>query len=154
MVIPAHNEEFALPRHLESLLAQDLHDVRLEVVVVVNGTTDATAPAASAFVDRFAEAGHRLDVVEIPTASKAAALNEGDRRVTAFPRLYLDADIDLSPTAIRRTVEELSAVDAPMLAAPAIRVAETSGRPRATTVGFGPSSRTFAVRFPGSASTR
>ncbi len=127
VVIPAHNEEHALQRHLESVLAQDLGDLRLEVAVVVNGSTDGTVPAAKAFVDRFAARGHRLEVVNIPTASKAAALNEGERHVSAFPRLYLDADIELSRNAIRRTVEVLSARDTPMLAAPTIRVAEGEG---------------------------
>ncbi len=65
-------------------------------------------------------------VVEIPEASKADALNQGDLEVTAFPRIYLDADIRLSPDAVRRTVEELAAVDTPMLAAPRIQVAESA----------------------------
>jgi N-acetylglucosaminyl-diphospho-decaprenol L-rhamnosyltransferase len=128
VVIPAHNEEFALPRLLEALLEQELGGLRLEVAVVVNGSTDATAIVASHLVDRFATDGHRLAVTEIPTASKAEALNRGDREVTAFPRLYLDADIRLSPNAIRRTIEELASTDSPMLAAPRVQVAD-SGSP-------------------------
>jgi N-acetylglucosaminyl-diphospho-decaprenol L-rhamnosyltransferase len=98
------------------------------VIVVVNGSADGTAAAARAYVARFAACGHQLDIVEIPTASKACALNEGDRSVTSFPRLYLDADILLSPNAIRRTVEELTAVSTPLLAAPRIHVAESAAR--------------------------
>lgn len=126
VVIPAHDEEHAVPRLLASLLEQDLGDLRLEVAVVVNGSSDATAEAAACHVDRFAEHGHRLVVTEIPTASKADALNQGDLEVTAFPRVYLDADIRLSADAVRRTVEELAAVDTPMLAAPRIQVADST----------------------------
>ena len=128
IVIPAHDEEHALPRVLGALLDQELDGMTLEVVVVVNGTTDGSAAAARSFLDRFDRSGHHLSVIEIPIASKAWALNEGDRRVSAFPRLYLDADIELSPNAVRRTVEELSAVSTPMLAAPRIQVAESRAR--------------------------
>jgi len=128
VVVPAHNEEQALPRLLDSLLGQELTGVHLEVIVVVNGSADQTAAAARAYVVRFAARGHQLDVVEMATASKACALNEGDGSATSFPRLYLDADILLSPNAIRRTVEELTAVSTPLLAAPRIHVAENAAR--------------------------
>lgn len=126
LVIPAHQEAHALPRLLASLLDQDLAGLTLEVAVVVNGSTDRTARAARAYVDRFAERGHRLAVVELSAASKAAALNAGDGAVSSFPRLYLDADIGLSPNAVRRTIEVLSRISSPMLAAPRIRVAQNS----------------------------
>jgi glycosyltransferase involved in cell wall biosynthesis len=128
VVVPAHNEEQALPRLLDSVLGQELTGVHLEVIVVVNGSADQTAAAARAYVVRFAARGHQLDVVEMATASKACALNEGDGSATSFPRLYLDADILLSPNAIRRTVEELTAVSTPLLAAPRIHVAENAAR--------------------------
>src|SRR5277367_1532681 len=115
VAIPAHNEEDALPQLLMSLLEQELERLHLEVIVVVNGSSDGTAAAARTYVSAFAACGHQLDVVEISTASKARALNEGDRNVSSFPRLYLDADILLSPNAIWRTVEELSEVGTPLL---------------------------------------
>lgn len=126
VVIPVHNEEHAIPRLLTAMLEQDLACLQLEIAVVVNGSTDGTAAAARSFIDRFASAHHRLVVVDLPQASKAAALNEGDRHMSSFPRLYLDADIQLSPTAIRRSVEVLGSSDAPMLAAPRVELAESS----------------------------
>ena len=128
VVIPAHNEEQALPRLLASLLEQELKRLHLEVTVVVNGSSDRTAAAARTYVSAFASCGHQLNIVEIPTASKARALNEGDLKVSSFPRLYLDADILLSPNAIWRTVEELSSVGTPLLAAPRIDIAGTTNR--------------------------
>ncbi|MGH9227702.1 MAG: glycosyltransferase family 2 protein [Acidimicrobiales bacterium] len=126
VVIPAHQEEHALPRLLASLLDQESAGLHIEVVVAVNGSTDGTASVARAYVNRFAGRGHRLAVVELSTASKAGALNEGDQNVSSFPRLYLDADIRLSSNAVRRTVEVLSGVSTPMLAAPRVHVAENT----------------------------
>ncbi len=126
IVIPAHDEADALPGVLASLLDQDLRGMRLEVVVVVNGSTDGTVAAAQSFVGAFAACGHRLRVVEMGAASKALALNRGDEEATSFPRLYLDADIRLSRNAVRRSVEALSAASAPMLAAPMVDVAKSA----------------------------
>jgi glycosyltransferase involved in cell wall biosynthesis len=127
VVIPAHMEEAALPRQLASLLNQDLAGHRLHVVVIVNGSTDATAEAARAFADRFRSAGHHLDVVELDFPSKAEALNVGDRVASTFPRIYLDADITLSKNAIHRTIDVLAASGTPLLAAPKALVADCTG---------------------------
>lgn len=126
IVIPAHNEAIALPRLLSALCGQDVGGRRLQVVVAVNGSTDATAAVAQGQVELFAAAGHQLIVAETAIASKAAALNLGDDLASAFPRLYLDADVALSPTAIRRTIEVLEASAEPRLAAPRIQVGECS----------------------------
>jgi GT2 family glycosyltransferase len=128
VVIPAHNEEQALPRLLVSLLEQELKRLHLEVIVVVNGSSDGTAAAARRYNSAFAACGHQLNVVEISTASKACALNEGDRHVSSFPRLYLDADILLSRNAIWRTAEELGRASTPLLAAPRIDMAGAANR--------------------------
>lgn len=84
IIIPAHNERAVIVRTLEALL-DGLPD-GVEVFVVCNGCSDGTAEAARAV-------GGRVRVVEIETASKTAALNEGDRVATYFPRIYMDADV-------------------------------------------------------------
>jgi glycosyltransferase involved in cell wall biosynthesis len=86
VVIPAHDEERVLPRLL-SRLADD----RLEVIVVANGCRDATAEVARA-------AGVR--VVELAEGSKIAALDAGDAAATAFPRAYVDADVEVDASAL------------------------------------------------------
>jgi glycosyltransferase involved in cell wall biosynthesis len=86
VVIAARNEEAVLGDCLTPL-AGAAADGTLEIVVVCNGCTDATASVARSF------AGVR--VLELPAEGKAAALRAGERAVSALPRLYLDADVVL-----------------------------------------------------------
>lgn len=82
VVVPAHDEE-AVIGHLLHALTTD--DDGLEVVVVANGCTDATAEVARAFPG--------VRVLETPVPSKMHALALGDRHVSRFPRFYVDADV-------------------------------------------------------------
>ncbi|WP_020668528.1 glycosyltransferase [Amycolatopsis nigrescens] len=91
VVIAAHNEEAVITRCLDALTGA-ARPGELEVVVVANGCTDRTAWLARA-------AGAR--VLETPLPGKAAALVLGDRECTAFPRAYLDADVELSTESLR-----------------------------------------------------
>jgi glycosyltransferase involved in cell wall biosynthesis len=98
VVIPAHNEANVIGRGLRRLF--DSLGAGIEVVVVCNGCTDGTAD-----VVRFA--GHRLTVIELGVASKAEALRAADRFATAFPRVYLDADVLVSGAAVHTVLEHL-----------------------------------------------
>src|ERR1700682_6135663 len=86
VIIAAHNEEKVLARCLDALLA-DSRPGELEVLVVANGCTDRTVEIARSY--------GIVGVIEIPEASKHAALNAGDAAATVFPRAYLDADITI-----------------------------------------------------------
>lgn len=103
VVIPAHNEAHSLASCLASIADSPLADTT-EVVVVPNGCTDDTADVARRFAGRLPH----LTVAETPVPSKVHALNVGDRHATAFPRVYLDADIALSPDALPALREALS----------------------------------------------
>ncbi|MEO7370097.1 MAG: glycosyltransferase family 2 protein, partial [Ilumatobacteraceae bacterium] len=46
-------------------------------------------------------------VVDLPDPSKAAALKEGDRVASAFPRLYVDADVEIDRTSVDLLVSAL-----------------------------------------------
>jgi glycosyltransferase involved in cell wall biosynthesis len=91
VIIPAHNEESVISRCLEALTSPEVKTAtpyRLEITVVCNGCTDETAKVALKFPD--------VTVIEIPESSKVVALNVGDNAACAFPRIYLDADSELS----------------------------------------------------------
>ncbi len=119
VVVPAHDEEAVIDRCLLALLA-DAAPGEFEVVVVANGCSDATAERARA---------HDVVVLEQATPGKVAALNAGDRAVTAFPRIYLDADVVLTTAAARATAAALSGgvrAGAAVLAAAPRPVVDTS----------------------------
>lgn len=102
IVIPAHNEEAVLARCLRVLVAGSLPG-ELDVIVVANACTDRTAEIAR-------EAGVR--VVETSTPGKANALRLGDGECVTFPRIYVDADIELENSSVRALVAALEGSDA------------------------------------------
>jgi len=101
IVIAAHNEAPVIGRCLDSLLA-DAAQGELDVVVVANGCTDATAEVARS------RPGVR--VIEVGEASKPSALNAGDEVALGFPRIYLDADIVVSTAGVRTLADALDPV--------------------------------------------
>jgi Glycosyl transferase family 2 len=98
VVIPAHNEAAVIARSLDRLIDSLSADV--EVVVACNGCTDVTPQIARRW-------GRRLTVIELDVASKPAALRAADRLAHAFPRVYLDADVVVSGTAVHAVLEHL-----------------------------------------------
>jgi hypothetical protein len=110
IVVPAHNEAAVLAHRLGGLLAS-LPPGTVEVTVVANGCTDDTAAVARELPG--------VHVVELPVASKTAALNAGDREATSFPRIYLDGDIELSSEALTRLIAALTTERA-VVAAPRV----------------------------------
>lgn len=93
VIIPAHNEEVSIGRCLSALLG-GARPGEFEVIVVCNGCSDNTASAARAF-------GAMVRVLEIEVGSKIIAVNLGNKAARFQPRLYLDADLELSTGAAR-----------------------------------------------------
>jgi glycosyltransferase involved in cell wall biosynthesis len=109
VIVPAHDEQAVIGRLLRGMLAGA--DGRLEVVVVANGCRDATAATA-----RAVDPG--IHVVEIEQASKIAALNAGDAAATTFPRVYVDADVEVDAPALLALAAALE--DGALVASPAV----------------------------------
>jgi Glycosyl transferase family 2 len=87
VVIPAHNEGQVIGRLLSQVVpARPAAD--LNVLVVANGCTDDTAEVAASF-------GPCVRVLSLPVASKHDALVTADATITDFPRIYVDADVEL-----------------------------------------------------------
>ncbi|MFT4262329.1 MAG: glycosyltransferase [Nocardioides sp.] len=118
VIVPAHNEASVIARLLGRLVQSDT-DRLLEIVVVVNGATDGTAATARA-------TSPRIRVIEIPTASKTAALNAGDAATDLFPRAYVDADIEVDAPALLALADRLSEPGIVLSAAPRM-VVDTTG---------------------------
>lgn len=115
VIVPAHDEERVLPRTLAALLEGLPEDV--QVLVVPNGCRDRTAELARGFAPR-------VEVVEVDEASKTAALNAGDAAARAYPRVYLDADIELPGPDLARV---LAALESGAVAAEPIARLDTRG---------------------------
>lgn len=106
VVIPAHDEAAVITRCLRAL-ADGVAEGDLDVVVVANGCRDDTAAAAKR---------EGATVLETPVAGKANAIRLGDAQCRVFPRLYLDADSELTGAAVLTMVAALAASGAPACA--------------------------------------
>lgn len=115
VIIPAHNEAAVIARTLQKL-APVVATGAIEAIVACNGCTDDTAEIAGRFPG--------VRVLDVSRASKIAALNEAEDAASLFPRLYLDADIDISPTALRILFERLQHGE-PLAARPAFHYDDT-----------------------------
>src|ERR1700724_2091678 len=117
VIVPVHNEAkrgFAVL----DVLADAAIRLNFLIVVVCNGCTDDSAA--------IARARPGLRVIELPIASKTAALNAGDLEAgTVFPRLYLDADVATTADGLQALAAALQ--DGPAsVAGPLVRY-DTSG---------------------------
>jgi glycosyltransferase involved in cell wall biosynthesis len=119
VIIPAHNEARVIGRLLDRMITH-ARPGELDVIVVANGCTDDTAEVAAA-------CGPMVRVVTIPVPSKREALMAGDREAHGFPRIYVDADIELGTSDIRALDEALRKPG--VLAAGPSRALAMTGRP-------------------------
>jgi glycosyltransferase involved in cell wall biosynthesis len=99
IIVPAHNEANVIGRCLNAM-TRGARSGELEILVVCNGCSDATADIARRH-------DPPVTVFEIETPSKSAALNLGHQKATSFPRFYVDADIVLPIESIRRVANVL-----------------------------------------------
>ncbi|MFW0774826.1 glycosyltransferase [Paenarthrobacter nitroguajacolicus] len=111
VIIPAHNEAGVIGRTLGAL-REVIEWGTVDVVVACNGCVDETADIASRCMG--------VHVVQVSEASKTAALNAADRATQRWPRLYLDADIEVSAAALRAVFAALEGTSL-LAARPAFR---------------------------------
>lgn len=116
VIIPAHNEESVIGRCIAALAAGSSPG-EFEIIVACNGCTDGTARAAASHPG--------VRVLDLPSPSKPEALNAGDAAAGGYPRIYLDADVELTSGAARRLVTALG--EGPHLAAAPRRQIDLQG---------------------------
>jgi cellulose synthase/poly-beta-1,6-N-acetylglucosamine synthase-like glycosyltransferase/peptidoglycan/xylan/chitin deacetylase (PgdA/CDA1 family) len=95
VIIPAYNERAGIERCLRSML--DCDYPRLEVILVDDGSTDATAELVQAL-------SLPVTIVSQPNAGKAAALNTGVLYASHDVLIFADGDTVFEPTTIARLV--------------------------------------------------
>lgn len=98
VIVPAYNEEKLIYRCLESLIQQDpLPD---EILVVDNGSTDATAAIVQNFIDLYSDAKIRL--IHEPTKGCHHARETGWRAAKGDVIVHVDADEIFPPGWMKR----------------------------------------------------
>lgn len=103
VIIPAHNEESVIERCLRAVCDTARRD-ELEVIVAANGCTDRTVS--------FVRGVEGVRVLELPEASKHAALVAGDAAAAHHPRAFLDADVEVTGDALLAVAEAMVATGA------------------------------------------
>ena len=100
VIIPARNEALGIARALSSLFRGIASD-DLEVIVACDGCTDRTADVVRGL-------GLGVRVVEIPPTGKSGALRAAEALTSTLPRIYLDADVEVTGSTVLRVVEALN----------------------------------------------
>lgn len=112
VILPASNEEGWIGPCFDALLASDPTGMPAEVVVVANGCRDGTVAQAQARAAAAQAAGWGLRVLDLAQGGKLAALNAGDAAAQGDIRVYLDADVLVSPGLMAQLVQALDRPDA------------------------------------------
>ncbi|MDX1622833.1 MAG: glycosyltransferase family 2 protein [Gemmatimonadota bacterium] len=99
VVVPAHDEEEVIGRKIEDTLALEWPAERLEVLVVSDGSTDATGAIADSWPDE------RVRLLALERVGKATAMNAGAADATGEVLVFTDANTRLSPDSLVRLVE-------------------------------------------------
>jgi glycosyltransferase involved in cell wall biosynthesis len=98
IVVLCHNYGRFLSEAIESALAQDYPNV--EVIVIDDGSTDASLEVASRY-------GERVNVLTQPNQGLARTCNRGAREASGEYFLFLSADDRLEPTYVSELFEAL-----------------------------------------------
>jgi cellulose synthase/poly-beta-1,6-N-acetylglucosamine synthase-like glycosyltransferase len=111
ILVPAHNEALVIESSLRSLAAQDYPEERFEIIVVNDGSQDATGDILS----RLARELPNVVVHEVPPGQgakgKSRTLNIGLTRSRGSLIAVFDADNTPEPDCLRRLVATLVADD-------------------------------------------
>ena len=101
VIMPAYNEELALPNVLDDL--QKVVDHRYEVIVVDDGSNDGTANIAAQYPCKL--------IQHSKNSGKGAAMKTGARHARGQYVVFMDADGTYPASAIPRMVELLETHD-------------------------------------------
>ena len=100
VIIPLYNKGPIIERSLRSVLSQDYDD--FEVIVVNDGSTDHSADIVRSFNDP------RIKLIEQENGGPSKARNTGIKHAKGEWIVFLDADDELLPGAIKHFIETAS----------------------------------------------
>lgn len=121
IIIPASNEARRIGPCLAALAASDPVPGAVSVIVVANGCRDGTVAAAVRAGTAITARGWTFRVIERAEGGKLAALDAGDAATAAAIRIYLDADVTVSPGLVPQIAAALDR-DAPAYASGRLRI--------------------------------
>lgn len=116
VIIPVYNGEATVARACRSVLDQDYPN--LELIVVDDGSKDTTF----AVLEKLAEENGSIIPVRQENGGVSRARNTGLEKATGAYLMFLDADDELAPGVLRRTLELAQALDCDLVAGTCIRV--------------------------------
>ena len=106
VIIPIYNKEAYVEACLESLLKQDFKD--FEIVIVDDGSTDRSGEIC----DRMAERDSRILVIHTPNGGVTAARRKGVEAAHGCYILFVDADDELLPHAMKTLYDAIEETQA------------------------------------------
>ncbi len=118
MIVPCFNEEKTLAGTVESLLAMEYPQDRLEITIVDDGSKDATESIGRALATRY----QNVQFFKKPNGGKWTALNFGIEHSTSELVGCLDADSFVAPDALSEVVKKFNANPKVGAVVPAMRV--------------------------------
>jgi cellulose synthase/poly-beta-1,6-N-acetylglucosamine synthase-like glycosyltransferase len=109
VLIPAHNEERVIARTLEAVCALEYPAGKLTILVIDDGSTDATGEIVRGFASRDERVRHYRIPPEEGGRGKSRALNLALRLVETELVAVYDADNTPDPAALRHLVAQMLA---------------------------------------------
>ena len=107
ILIPAHNEELVIAATIESMLKLDYPKDKLQIVVINDGSTDATKD----IIEEYAKKDQRVELFDIPKGEggkgKSRTLNLGIKAAKGDIIAIYDADNTPDKNSLRYLVAQL-----------------------------------------------
>jgi poly-beta-1,6-N-acetyl-D-glucosamine synthase len=107
-VMVVRNEEAVIAQKIDNLLALDYPQQKLEVIVVSDGSTDATPAILSEYANNSGMPARVRILLKPASEGKAAGLNDGIRMAKGEILFFTDARQHVEPSALRFLIENFS----------------------------------------------
>ena len=125
ILVPAYNEEETILETLQSIYHLDYPKEKMEVIVINDGSTDATGSVVASYIQDNADRAY-FRIISQRNCGKAAALNRGLQQLKGEFFACLDADSFVERSTLRKMVAQYEQEDDLSLAivTPAMKVAK------------------------------